>query len=133
MSSFNFKFQFQVSISSFNYKFQFQVSISSFNFMFQFQVSMSSFNSNFQFQVLDSSFSFKFQFQVLFSSFNFKFQFQRSCLVFLIFLCFASERLYGLVSASHRCFSDFSGHLWYKLEVMGPKPWEATYSYCFCT
>ena len=38
MSSFNFKFQFQASISSFNFKLQFQVSISCFNFKLQFQV-----------------------------------------------------------------------------------------------
>ena len=57
--------------------------------------------------------------------------FERSWLVFSIFPCFASERLYGLVSASHQCFSDFFGHVLYKLEVRGPKTWLATYSYWF--
>ena len=45
-SSFNFKFQYQVSISNFNIKFQYQVSISSFNVKFQFQIPFSSSNSN---------------------------------------------------------------------------------------
>ena len=44
ISSFNFKFQFQDSIS--NFKFQFKVSISSFNSMFPFQASFSSFYFN---------------------------------------------------------------------------------------
>ena len=75
ISSFSFKFQFQVSMSNFNFRFQIWISISSLNFKFQNQVSISSFNVRFQFQVSISSFHFKFPYHVSNSSLRFNFQF----------------------------------------------------------